>query len=145
MSQIAGNVGGSLMPIPYGVIIKVKPTLQGTNAIMTDVNVEVSTAASSGGQITTTEYKTSTSAMSKVGETVVLSGFAQALASGNSDKTPILGDIPLLDLMFAQKTKSKTKNEGVLLLTPRPSFATAATGAAYSEKANSVINAPEPK
>ena len=31
-------------PVPYGVIIKVKPTLQGRDGILTDVSVEVSTA-----------------------------------------------------------------------------------------------------
>jgi pilus assembly protein CpaC len=140
---VAGNVGGSLLPIPYGVIIKVKPTLQGKDGILTDVNVEVSTAAASGGSVTTTEFKTSASALSKIGETVVLSGFAQALSTGSSDKTPILGDIPLLNLMFAQKTKSKTKSEAVLL-TPRPSFSEAATGPAYSEGTKAILNAPDP-
>jgi len=141
---VSGNVGGSLLPIPYGVIIKVKPTLQGTNGILTDVNIEVSTATSSGGQITTTEFKTASQAMCKVGETVILSGFAQALASSTGDKAPIIGDIPLLNLLFANKTKSKTKREGGLLLTPFPSIATAATAPAFSEGAKGVLDAPSP-
>jgi Flp pilus assembly secretin CpaC len=126
--------------VPYGVIIKVKPTLQGGDGILSDVSVEISTAVWSQGQVTTREFKTSASVMSKVGETVVLSGFAQALGTDSSDKTPVLNDIPLLNLLFASKAKSKSHKEAVLLLTPRPSLTEAAAGPAYSAQSKSVLN-----
>jgi Flp pilus assembly secretin CpaC len=136
---VAGNVGGSLVPIPYGVIIKVKATMQGKDRILTTVEVEVSTASTSGNQVSTLEFKTSASAISKVGETVVLSGFQQALGTTSVNKTPVLGDIPLLNLLFANKAKSKTHKEGVLLLTPRPSFTEVATGPAFSDQSKTVL------
>ncbi len=129
-----------LAPIPYGVIIKVKPTVQGRDAVLTDLSVEVSTAVSGPGQVTTTEFRTGTSVMSRVGQTVVLSGFAQALGTASSDKTPLFGDIPLLNLLFASKSKSKAHKEAVLLLTTHPSFPEAASGPAFSTQSKSILN-----
>jgi type II secretory pathway component GspD/PulD (secretin) len=125
--------------VPYGVIIKVKPTLMGKDGVMADLSVEVSTATSGPGQVTTSEFRTGTSVMSKVGQTVVLSGFAQALGTINSDKTPVLGDIPLLNFLFAGKSKSKSHKEAVLLLTTRPSFPEVATGPAFSAQSKSIL------
>ena len=130
---------GGLPPVPYGVIIKVKPTLQGKDGVMADLSVEVSTAVSGPGHVTTTEFRTGTSVMSKIGQTVVISGFAQALHTVNSDKSPFLDDIPLLNLLFSNKAKSKAHKEAVLLLTTRPSFPEAATGPAYSAQSKSIL------
>jgi type II secretory pathway component GspD/PulD (secretin) len=143
--EVAFKQGGTLyvpgLPaVPYGVIIKVKPTLQGRDGILSDVSVEISTAVGSQGQVTTREFKTSASVMSKVGETVVLSGFAQALGTDSSDKTPVLNDIPLLNLLFAGKARSKSHKEAVLLLTPRPCLAEAAATAAFSAQSKNILN-----
>ena len=120
-------------PVPYGVIVKIKPTLLGNGGILCDVTVEVSTATSFQGQVTTREFRTSTSVMSRIGDTVVLSGFAEALGTSSSDKAPILGDVPLLNLLFGSKSKSKSHKDAILLLTPRPApAAEAASGPAYS-------------
>jgi Flp pilus assembly secretin CpaC len=142
--EVAFKQGGTLYvpgipAVPYGVIIRVKPTLQSRDGILSDVSVEISTAAWSQGQVTTREFKTSASVMSKVGETVMLSGFAQALGTDSNDRTPVLYDIPLLNLLFSSKTKSKSRKEAVLLLTPRPSLAEAATGPAFSTQNKSIL------
>ena len=126
--------------VPYGVIIKVKPTLLGRDGVMSDLSLEVSTAVSDPGRVTTTEFRTGTSVMSKVGQTVVISGFAQALRSSGNDKTPVLGDVPLLNLLFAGKSRSKSHKEAVLLLTTRPSYPETATGPAFSEQSKSILN-----
>jgi Flp pilus assembly secretin CpaC len=131
----------SIAPVPFGVIVKVKPTLLGDGEILSDVSVEVSTAVSCQGQVTTREFRTSTSVMSRVGDTVVLSGFAEALRRANSDKSPILGDIPLLNLLFGSKSKSKGRKDAILLLTPRPSSSPEpATGPAFSSQSKSILN-----
>jgi Flp pilus assembly secretin CpaC len=131
--------------VPYGVIIKVKPTLQGKDGVMSDLTVEVSTAVSDPGRVTTTEFRTGTSVMSKVGQTVVISGFDQALRAANNDKTPFLGDVPLLNLLFAGKSKSKSHKEAVLLLTTRPCFPQATTGPAFSAQAKAILNDAQEK
>jgi Flp pilus assembly secretin CpaC len=131
----------SIAPVPFGVIVKVKPTLLGNGEILSDVSVEVSTALSNQGQVTTREFRTSTSVMSRIGDTVVLSGFAEALGTASTDKSPVLGDIPLLNLLFGRKSKSKVHKDAILLLTPRPSsLPEAATGPAFSVRSKALLN-----
>jgi Flp pilus assembly secretin CpaC len=133
-------------PVPYGIIVKIKPTLLGNGGILSDVTVEVSTATSFQGQITTREFRTSTSVMSRIGDTVVLSGFAEALGTSSGDKTPFLGDVPLLNLLFGSKSKSKSRKDAILLLTPRPAPADeAASGPAYSAIGKKILDAVPPK
>jgi Flp pilus assembly secretin CpaC len=134
-----------LAPVPYGVIIKVKPTLQGMDGIVTDFSVEVSTAVGGPGLVTTTEFRTGTAVLSKVGQTVVLSGFAHALHTLSSDKTPVLDDIPLLNLLFSNKSKSKSHKEAVLLLTTRPAFPEEASGPAFSAQSKTILNDAQSK
>jgi Flp pilus assembly secretin CpaC len=143
--KVAFKQGGTLYspglpPIPYGVIIQVTPTLMGNDKILSDVSIEISTPLATPGPVTTREYKTATAIISKVGETVVLSGFQQALGTTSSDKTPILGDVPLLNLLFGNKSKSKGRKEAVLLLTPRPCKASPATGPAFSGETPVILN-----
>jgi pilus assembly protein CpaC len=142
--EVAFKQGGTLYvpglpPVPYGVIIKVKPTLLGNEGILSDVTVEISTAAWAMGQVTTKEFKTTTSVMSRIGETVILSGFAQALGTTSSDKTPFLGDIPILNLLFANKSKSKPRKDAILLLTPHPAYPEPATSPAFSNQGKTVL------
>jgi Flp pilus assembly secretin CpaC len=149
--EVAFKQGGTLYippnaPVPFGVIVKIKPTLLGGGQILSDVSVEVSTAVGLQGQITTREFRTSTSVMCRIGDTVVLSGFAQALGSANTDKSPILGDIPLLNLLFGSKSKSKAHKDAILLLTPRPSSVPEpASGPAFSATGKSILDEPGPK
>jgi type II secretory pathway component GspD/PulD (secretin) len=73
-----------------------------------------------------------------------LSGFAEALGSACTDKSPILGDVPLLNLLFGTKSKSKAHKDAILLLTPRPStLPEAASGPAFSVQSKSLLNATQ--
>lgn len=55
----------------------------------------------------------------KNGETLVLGGLIYETESDNVSKIPILGDIPVLGVFFRNTITSKSKNELVLLITPR--------------------------
>ena len=139
---VAGNVGGSLVPVEYGIIVKIKPTLQGRDHLLNEISVEVSAPVVSGaGPYTVTTFTTGTAAMCKVGESIILSGFATALSSQSSDKTPVLGDIPLLNLFFNAKTKSRAKKQLVLLLTPRLVMPEATTPAPLSDESRKLLEA----
>jgi pilus assembly protein CpaC len=139
---VAGNVGGSLVPVEYGIIVKIKPTLQGRDHLLNEISVEVSApVVSASGPYTVTTFTTGTAAMCKVGESIILSGFATALSSQSSDKTPVLGDIPLLNLFFNAKTKSRAKKQLVLLLTPRLVMPEATTPAPLSDESRKLLEA----
>jgi Flp pilus assembly secretin CpaC len=133
--SVAGNVGGSLQSVDYGVILNVKPTLQGRDRILNEVTVEVSMpVADATGVLTLQKYSTTCTSLCKVGESMVLSGFNQQISTSTGSKTPILGDVPLLSLFFSNKSSDTQTNQFIILVTPRPIFPSVATGPAFSEE-----------
>jgi pilus assembly protein CpaC len=136
----AGNVGGTLDKIQYGMILKVKPTLQGRDTILSTVTVELSMPVPAGrNAYSLDKSETTTTVLCKVGESIVLSGLVQALSSGSKEKTPVVGDIPLLNLFFSEKTSSKNKKEVLVVLTPRLVLPDAATGPAFGEERKKLL------
>lgn len=53
------------------------------------------------------------------GNTIVLGGIMSKTVTATSNKVPILGDIPLLGNLFKSSSKSDTKTELLVFLTPR--------------------------
>lgn len=136
----AGNVGGTLDKIQYGVILTVKPTLQGRDTIDSAVTIEVSMPVAAGkNAYSLDKNETKTTVRCKVGESVVLSGLVQALASNSKEKTPLVGDIPLLNLFFSEKTSAKQKKEVLVVLTPHVILPEAAAGGPYSDERKKIL------
>jgi len=131
---------GNLISVDYGIILKVKPTLQGRDRVVNEVTVEVSTPVSvAGSQFTLQKYDTVCTSVCKIGESMVISGMTQTIAASNSSKTPLLGDIPLLSLFFSNKTTDKERHEFVIVVTPRPVFPPAAFGQTLGEQHNDLL------
>jgi pilus assembly protein CpaC len=127
------------------MLLKVTPTLQGRDTILSKVSVEVSRPIPAGrNAYALDKSETSTTVMCKVGESIVLSGLVEALSSGNVEKTPGVGDIPLLNLFFSEKTSSKVKKELLVVLTPRVLFPDAAKGPAFSEERKQSLEGTDP-
>ena len=136
----SANGPSTLQSVDYGVILKVKPVLQGKDRIQNVVSIEVSIPiADASGVLTLQKYDTTSTAVCKIGESMVMSGMVQTIANKNSSKTPLLGDIPLVDLFFSNKTASKTRNEFVIIVTPQPVFPTAADGKPFGETHQKII------
>ena len=57
--------------------------------------------------------------VAKDGLTVAIGGLISSTTSNSVRKVPLLGDIPLVGELFKNKEQSTTKNELVLLITPR--------------------------
>ena len=53
------------------------------------------------------------------GQTLILSGIIQDTDRASVSKVPILGDIPLLGALFRSTSKTNTRNEVIVLLTPQ--------------------------
>jgi len=132
---IAGNVGGTVEKVPFGVILKVKPVLQGKDSVVSTVTVEVSSPLASGpGGFAQEKSATSTTVRCKIGESIFLSGLVQVLGNHLNSKTPLLGDIPLVNLFFSQKVSDKQRKEVLMVLTPRVQLPEAARGPAGTEQ-----------
>ncbi|MFO7593998.1 MAG: type IV pilus secretin PilQ [Pseudomonadota bacterium] len=53
------------------------------------------------------------------GDTVVLGGIYETSTAEGQRKVPLLGDLPLLGVLFRSKTNSETKNELLVFVTPK--------------------------
>jgi len=53
------------------------------------------------------------------GETVVIGGLMQNTKLDSTEKVPVLGDIPLLGMLFRHKVKSDAKTELMIFMTPQ--------------------------
>ena len=53
------------------------------------------------------------------GETLVLGGIYQESRRSGATKVPVLGDLPGLGVLFRSKTRSNTKQELLVFVTPR--------------------------
>jgi pilus assembly protein CpaC len=139
--SVASAVGPStLQSVDYGVILKVKPLLQGKDRIQNEVSVEVSyPVADPSAVLTLQKYDTACTSVCKIGESMVISGITQTIFNKNSSKTPLLGDIPLIDLFFSNKTSDKQKTEFVIVVTPRPVFPVVSTAQPYGESHQKLI------
>jgi type II secretory pathway component GspD/PulD (secretin) len=136
--QEPGQVGGpsSLSSVNYGVILKVKPTLEGKDRILNEVSLEVSEpiASAAGAVLSLDTYNTDSTALCNVGESMILSGMVQQISNYSKNGAPLLRDIPLLDLFFGNKSSNKDRDEFVILVTPQPVFPTAAGGQPFGQQ-----------
>jgi type II secretory pathway component GspD/PulD (secretin) len=127
--QTAG--GSSIQYTNLGVILNVTPRISANNYVNLKVSPEVSrifdtvkkqvSVGSGSGTYEADEYdirKIDTRVMIPSGNTLVLGGLVQDdIRSGNT-KVPILGDIPGLGLLFRSDSKTRSKSNLLVFLTP---------------------------
>ena len=90
---------------------------------MNEVTIEVSVPTSSSkGAFSLDKFETTSLAMCKVGESILISGLTQTLENRFKEKTPLLGSIPVLNLFFSESRKGSQNKELVVMLTPKPVF-----------------------
>ena len=53
------------------------------------------------------------------GKTLILSGLYETVDLGDSSRVPLLGDIPVVDLLFNARTNTHRKDAALVLVTPR--------------------------
>ena len=62
---------------------------------------------------------TDTNVIVKNGETIVIGGLIHDAQSDNVTKVPVLGDIPLLGVLFRKKSTSRNRMELLIFVTPK--------------------------
>jgi len=107
--------------VPSGIILKVTPSINSDGRIAMHLNPEVSQA--SGGTPTTppntNTRSTDTNVIVRDGETIVIGGLIRDNQSDTVYKVPVLGDIPLLGMLFRKKSVSRNRLELLIFVTPR--------------------------
>jgi general secretion pathway protein D len=136
LASTAGAAGaGALGGLPLGLLgggfsaprqdvgtkIKVKPHVNDSDQIRLELSEEISDAgAPTGalGAIPINKRTAETQLVVRDQQTVVIGGLVRDVVINSETKIPVLGDIPVLGYLFKQTTKTKTKSNLLLVLTP---------------------------
>jgi general secretion pathway protein D len=120
------SVGGTTTSVEYrdtGISLQVIPRISASGSVTLDLVDEVSSPGANvtvGGETapTFTVTSVSTTMTVKDGETVAIAGLIHDGDSVSRSGVPFLSQIPLLGSLFGQTTKTVTRNELIILITP---------------------------
>ena len=125
------NTGGSANTVnPFqtierkdvGLTLKVKPQISENGTVRLTISQEVSSVqASTVGAAngpTTNKRSIDTNVLVNDGAIVVLGGLLQDEYSGNQEKVPGLGDIPIIGNLFKSETRSRKKTNLMVFIRP---------------------------
>jgi general secretion pathway protein D len=104
-----------------GIRLKVKPQINEGDAIRLDIEQTVdgiSAGAAGTGDIVTSERSIKTTVLVDDGKLLVLGGLMKDDLVETEQKVPILGDIPLLGMLFRYKSVKKVKTNLMVFLRP---------------------------
>ncbi len=120
-----------------GLIVRVKPNINSEGMLTLDISIESSEAQAnvitpqiSSPIILTRNLKTTVVASTE--ETIILGGIMSENLGKAETKVPLLGDIPLLGLLFKSRADTTTKTE--LLIMIRPQIISSADDASRATK-----------
>ncbi|MEZ0325103.1 MAG: secretin and TonB N-terminal domain-containing protein [Fimbriimonas sp.] len=111
----------TLQQIKTGISLKMTSTVAENGEITIQLAPEVSDAAGAAknGLPVNTVRRANTTVRVREGETIVIGGMTYAASRNRSNKIPILGDIPILGLLFRSTTKETRNTEVIIMITPR--------------------------
>ncbi|MBI3583156.1 MAG: type II secretion system secretin GspD [Nitrospinae bacterium] len=106
-----------------GVLLKVTPHINTTGLVTLDLSLELSNAAAAAlagsTDIRIFQRKANNSMVVQDGQSILIGGLINEQEEDTITKVPLLGDIFLIKHLFRYKSKTKKKNELILLITPR--------------------------
>ena len=97
----------------------VDPQVLNNDEVILNVEVQKDAPIGTGSEPAIDTKRVKTQVRLKNGETAVLGGIFEQTQSNNTQKVPLLGDIPILGLLFRNNYKQDDKTELMIFLTPR--------------------------
>nr|WP_320015232.1 SH3 domain-containing protein [uncultured Desulfobacter sp.] len=114
-----GVVSETIEFINTGVILEITPHIDANNNILLNVLPAINSAKIENEIPVVSSTSVSTWLVARDGETVFIGGLIEDIDTHTRQQIPVLGDIPLLGNLFGRTVLNKTKNEIVVLITPR--------------------------
>ncbi len=111
--------------VPFGTDINVLPIVLGNGKIYLEIDARVEDLAASSINIggANVANRTSNSVTTTVelesGQTFVIGGIMTHRVQGNTDKIPVIGDLPFFGTFFSSKSFRESEEEIIILVTPR--------------------------
>lgn len=144
--KVEGERVADVVPVTAGVLLKVTPRLieeNGERRVKLAVDVEDG-AIQADEQISElpTVRRSTISTQAVVGEnqSLLIGGYYLQTKVNSEEKVPVLGDIPVLGLLFSRQSKENQQRERMFMITPRvievpgeDTVASAATARSMSE------------
>lgn len=118
------TVLNSIERMDVGIKLRLTPQITEGDYVKLDLYQEISALTQQSDVVlinvgpTITKRSTKTSVVVKDNQTVVIGGLIQEKQEESVTKVPFLGDIPLLGLLFQQKSTTKNKTNLIVFLTP---------------------------
>lgn len=118
-SNSTATTSNRLESIRTGISLKFTPKVSDNGEIVLKIEPEVSDAveAADGLPIVNTR-RVATTVMVRDGETLVIGGLKLESEYESKSKFPILGDLPVLGLLFSSTKKASMETETVILISP---------------------------
>lgn len=108
-----------------GVILKVKPQVNESGLVALEISQEISSSATSASAISAgatpvlNKTEATTSLVAQDGQTIIIGGLIREDSNNDRSGIPFLSKIPILGYLFGSTVNNTTRNELVILLTPR--------------------------
>jgi type II secretory pathway component GspD/PulD (secretin) len=120
VTGVAPGYYGQLERVPVGVTLTIIPYISDKGEITVEIQPEVSDVVGTGatGLPVVSKRAVSTKIRVKDGETIVIGGLLQKNESTVRRKIPLLGDIPILGLLFSRTDRRVDEVETVIFITP---------------------------
>ncbi|GAB6041182.1 type IV pilus secretin PilQ [Endothiovibrio diazotrophicus] len=112
--------GASVQPINANLSLAVTPQVTPDDHVLMSLTITDDSADSISSTVAVTNNRSiTTNVLVADGETLVLGGIYQESRRHGTTKVPLLGDLPGLGALFRSKTRSNTKQELLVFVTPR--------------------------
>lgn len=123
-AALASTITSTIQYKDIGIILKVKPQVNESGLVSLEISQEVSSLGDKvpiAGQEFQAINKTeaTTTLVAQDGETIIIGGLIREDITKSSAGIPFLHKIPILGYLFGSKTNETTRNELIILLTPR--------------------------
>ncbi len=123
-SGYGGGPSSSYQQLQVGIGLQVTPYINSDGLVVMQIDEDISELAGStsitgvGNVPNTTSRKFSAEVAVRDGDTVMLGGFIRNASDKVSSGIPLLKDIPLLGFLFSNQSKTKSRDELVVLMRP---------------------------
>ncbi|HDS03608.1 MAG TPA: type IV pilus secretin family protein [Firmicutes bacterium] len=118
MTDESGNTVSQLQEV--GIKLDVKPTINASNEVLIEVMPEVSDLVppADGADLIISTNSAKTKLLVGDGKTAVIGGLVRRDSSDGTSGVPILKDIPIIGLLFKNRTKRNASEEILIFVTP---------------------------
>lgn len=125
LAGLAGGLSGFAGSVPrqdVGTTLRITPHINDANEVRMEIQEEISSASPSTegtlGVRSVSKRTAKTELVVRDGQTVVIGGLMRDEVQNTETKVPILGDIPVLGLLFRDQRRETRKRNLLLFLTP---------------------------